>query len=383
MSAAPAIDRLRLARTETVGPVTWRRLLETYGTAEAALAALPAIARAAGRSAPLRIPSRSDAAIEMEEVRRAGARMLFLGDATYPGPLALLADAPPVITVLGDPAALQPRAVALVGARNASTNGQRMARALASELAAARLVVVSGMARGIDAAAHEGALEQGMTIAATAGGIDQPYPAEHAALQARIAARGCVVSEAPFGTSPQARHFPRRNRIIAGLSLGIVVVEAALRSGSLITAGLGQDAGREIFAVPGSPLDPRCQGSNDLLRQGAHLTELAADVLANLPDHPAALGLARDPLFARPGFAAPPPAAICPPGEDFLLSARNRAALLRALGYTPAPIDLLVRSCGLSTEAVLAGLVALEIAGRVQLLPGNQAVLLAGGETQG
>ena len=207
---------------------------------------------------------------ELRGLARLGARMIFAGEPDYPPLLALLDDAPAVIAVLGDPALLSARAVALVGGRNASANGQRMAENLAAELAHS-LVVVSGLARGIDAAAHPGALQTGRTIAAVAGGLDMPYPPEHADLQRRIAESGAVVSEAPLGTAPQARHFPRRNRIIAGLSLGVVVVEAALRSGSLITARLAQEAGRELFAVPGSPLDPRSRGANDLIRQGAHL----------------------------------------------------------------------------------------------------------------
>ena len=188
--------------------------------------------------------------------------------------------------MLGDPDVLAQPAVALVGARNASANGQRIAERLAAELAPG-LVVVSGLARGIDAAAHQGAMTTGRTVAVVAGGLDMPYPAEHARLQQRIAENGAVVAEAPLGTAPQARHFPRRNRIIAGLSLGVVVVEAALRSGSLITTRIAQDLGREVFAVPGSPLDPRSHGSNDLIRQGAVLTESAADVLTHLPDLPA------------------------------------------------------------------------------------------------
>ena len=212
---------------------------------------------------------------ELRGFARLGARMLFAGEPDYPPLLALLDDAPAAIAVLGDPALLASRAIALVGGRNASANGQRMAETLAAELARS-LVVVSGLARGIDAAAHAGAMQTGRTIAAVAGGLDMPYPPEHADLQRRIAESGAVLSEAPLGTAPQARHFPRRNRIIAGLSLGVVVVEAALRSGSLITARLAQEAGRELFAVPGSPLDPRSRGANDLIRQGAHLTETAA-----------------------------------------------------------------------------------------------------------
>jgi DNA processing protein len=365
------ISKLRLARTENVGPVTWRRLLSSHGTAQNALAALPEIARKAGRATSIRIPSEKTAEQEIAAVKKAGGKMLFLGDAQYPSLLALLSDAPPVLTILGDFAAFLPRGVGVVGARNASSNGQRMARALAEELAAQDITIVSGLARGIDAAAHEGALVTGLTIAAIAGGIDQPYPEENAALQARIAQKGCVVTEAPFGTAPQARHFPRRNRIIAGLSLGVVVVEAALRSGSLITVELAQDAGREIFAVPGSPLDPRCRGTNDLIKAGAYLTETAADVLANLPDHPGAIGSWQGRMFA-PGCAEAQEEFLAPP-IDFI---RARRQVREALGHTPAAIDEIVRGVKLPVGVVMSALVDMEIAGEAELLPGNQAVLL-------
>ena len=257
---ADAIDRLRLARAEGVGPVAYRRLLARYGSAAAALDALPGLARAGGRPVPPAVPSPDDAARELHTISRLGARMIFAGEPDYPPLLALLDDAPAALTVLGHPTLLADRAVALVGGRNASANGQRMAENLAADLARS-LVVVSGLARGIDAAAHIGALQSGRTIAAVAGGLDVPYPPEHADLQRRIADSGAVITEAPVGTAPQARRFPRRNRIIAGLALGVVVVEAALRSGSLITARLAQEAGRELFAVPGSPLDPRSRGA--------------------------------------------------------------------------------------------------------------------------
>ena len=225
---------------------------------------------------------------------------------TIPPLLALMDDAPPCLIVSGDAALAQQRCVAVVGGRNASANGQRMAENLAAELAAS-VVVVSGLARGIDTAAHQGALRTGRTIAVVAGGIDQPYPPENAALHRRIAETNLLVTESPLGTVPQARHFPRRNRIIAGLSLGVVVVEAALRSGSLITARMAQDAGREVFAVPGSPLDPRARGGNDLIRQGAMLVETAADVLDNLPPepsrHPPAPTQVQSAGPARPGPA--------------------------------------------------------------------------------
>ena len=306
------IDRLRLARAEGVGPVTYRNLLARFATAAAALKALPRLAKAGGRPNPPTVPTEADAIFEIERTAKFGARLLLLGDADYPPLLARLDDAPPVIAVQGDAALLSARAVALVGGRNASVNGCRIAEDLAAELARAGLVIVSGMARGIDAAAHAGALSGGRTVAVVAGGLDCPYPPEHADLQRRIAAAGAVVTEAPPGTVPQSRHFPRRNRIIAGLALGVVVVEAAPRSGSLITARLATEAGREVFAVPGSPLDPRSRGGNDLIRQGAVLVESAADVLANLPDNLDA----NDPLLfaeqtapdAAPGFAETPPA---------------------------------------------------------------------------
>jgi DNA processing protein len=283
--AAELLARLRLARTDSIGPVTFRRLLARHGNALAALAALPGIA--ARRGTRIALCPEADALREMAALHRLGGRFLFTGEAPYPPLLDLAEDAPPVLAVLGDPAALAGRAVALVGARNASAAGRRLAEELAEQLAAAGLVVVSGLARGIDAAAHLGALRRGRTVAAVAGGLDQPYPPDHAKLQDRIAAEGgAVVAEAPLGTAPLARHFPRRNRIVAGLSLGVVVVEAAPRSGSLITARLALEAGRELFAVPGSPLDPRCRGSNDLIRQGAHLTESIADVLEHLPEAP-------------------------------------------------------------------------------------------------
>jgi DNA processing protein len=377
LTPADALDRLRLARAEGVGPVAYRRLLARCETAAAALDALPALARAGGRQSPPFIPSPADARRELDAMERLGARLIFAGQPDYPPLLSLLDDAPAIIAVLGDPVLLSAHAVALVGGRNASANGQRMAENLAADLAHS-LVVVSGLARGIDAAAHKGALQTGHTVAAVAGGLDMPYPPEHADLQRRIAEAGAVVSEAPMGTAPQARHFPRRNRIIAGLSLGVVVVEAALRSGSLITARLAQEAGRELFAVPGSPLDPRSRGANDLIRQGAHITETAADVLENLPDHPQREGLSRDPLFVRgpaPG-AAEAPADWQEPAEATSELAKARMQVIDLLGTSPTAVDEVVRRCQFSAAAVMAVLLELELAGRVQTLPGNRVALL-------
>jgi DNA processing protein len=376
-----AEDRFRLARTDGVGPITYRRLMRRYGNAAAALDALPGLARAGGRTAPPASPAPSDAAREIDRLARMGAHLRFVDTDTYPPLLALLEDAPPVIAVQGDADLLHRRAVAVVGGRNASANGQRMAETLATDLAAAGLAVVSGLARGIDTAAHLGGLPAGRTIAVIAGGLDCPYPPENTDLQRRIAEAGAVVAEMPLGTAPQSRHFPRRNRIIAGLALGVVVVEAAPRSGSLITARLAQEAGRELFAVPGSPLDPRARGANDLLRQGAHLTESAADVLDNLPDHPSREGIGRSPLFARglpPGLSAPESFLEPPDSAAFpaLTGASAHEQVIELLQSSPTPVDDLVRRCQFSAAAVMVALLELELAGRVETLPGNRVALL-------
>lgn len=376
------LDRLRLARTDGVGPITYRRLLARYGRAADAISALPDLARAGGRSSPLVVPPVATAERELERTQKLGAKLLFLNEKEYPPLLALLDDAPAVIAVLGDLAAFAPRAVALVGSRNASVNGQRIAEALAQELAEAGLTVVSGLARGIDAAAHEGALLGGRTVACVAGGIDIPYPPEHAPLQARIVASGgAIVAEMPPGTAPQSRLFIRRNRVIAGLSLGVVVVEAAVRSGALVTARIGQDANRELFAVPGSPLDPRCRGANDLIRQGAHLVEGAADVLTHLPDHPSREGLSRLPLFARGPAPEAPPDGLAerlgpwPEGPPPASSAHE--AVLQLLGPSPTSVDDLLRRCQLPPATVNTALLDLELAGRVEVLAGNRVALLS------
>ncbi len=358
----------------------YRRLLLRFGSAAAALEALPGLARAAPA-----IPSTEAARRELDGLAAIGARMLFLGQPDYPALLALLDDAPPALALQGDVAALQPRGVGIVGSRNASLNGRNMARQLARELAEAGFAVGSGMARGVDAAAHDGALAGGRTIACVAGGLDRPYPAEHARLQARIAERGAVVSEMPLGTVPQARHFPRRNRLIAGLSLGIVVVEAAARSGSLITARLAQETGRDLFAVPGSPLDPRCRGANDLIRQGATLTEGLADIVDNLTDDPRHEGVARAPLFKRAGrvagLAEGVPAFHLDADTERVQPDGVRDRVLDLLGPAPATVDDLIRDCQFSAATVVSVLIELELAGLTENLPGNRVALLQPGAT--
>ncbi|MGG5821847.1 DNA-processing protein DprA [Falsiroseomonas sp. HW251] len=360
---AESLARLRLARSEGVGPATFRRLLERHGSARTALAALPRLAAASGR--PLAACSEEDALREAEALARMGGRFVHLGDPDYPPLLALIEDAPPVLSVLGDATVLKRPQAGVVGARSASAAGRRVAEELSAGLTMGGIAVTSGLARGIDAAAHLGALNaHGRTIAVVAGGLDEPYPAENAALQARIAAEGgAVVAEAPLGTAPLARHFPRRNRIVAGLVLGLVVVEAAHRSGSLITARLALEAGREVFAVPGSPLDPRSRGSNDLIRQGAHLVETAEDVLAHLPQAPreAPLFRVRSEPEAEPAVSEDPPAPTDASGQ-----------LLELIGPTPVAVDDLARRCHLSAPAVRAMLLDLELSGLVEPLPGDR-----------
>jgi DNA processing protein len=362
------IDRLRLIRTEGVGPVTYRRLIDRYHTPAAALDALPRLARAGGRTTSPTTVSVAEAQTELERTDSLGGRMIFLGDADYPPLLAMMDDAPPCLIVSGEAGLALRRCIATVGGRNASANGQRMAENLAAELAAS-VVVVSGLARGIDTAAHRGAMHTGRTIAVIAGGIDQPYPPENTDLHRRIAETNLLITEAAIGTVPQARHFPRRNRIIAGLSLGVVVVEAALRSGSLITARIAQEVGREVFAVPGSPLDPRARGGNDLIRQGAMLVETAADVLDNLPMEPAPIQ-PRTPGFgeAESLFPDDATAAENPP--------EAREKVLSLLSPEPTMVDDLVRHCHLSPSVTMAVLLELELAGRVETLSGSRVALL-------
>lgn len=367
-AGAVTLARLRLARTDGIGPLTFRRLLARHGSAEAALDALP------GLNPRWQPPSEAEASREETALSRLGGRFVFLDDPFYPPLLALLPDAPSALAVLGDPALLAAPAVAIVGARNASSAGRRVAEELAESLAGKGLTVVSGLARGIDTAAHEGALRSGPTIAVLPGGLDVPYPPENAGLAARIAERGAVVSEVPLGTAPLNRHFPKRNRIVAGLSLGVVVVEAAHRSGTLITARLGLEQGREVFAVPGSPLDPRCRGSNDLIRQGAHLVETADDVLDHLPETPRA-----GPLFDPARMVAAPAEDGESPSDGLGPPPEGHAQILELIGLSPVSVDEVLRRCHLTAPELQAVLTDLELEGRVELLPGRRIMRSASG----
>jgi DNA processing protein len=358
---------LRLIRSRRVGPATYFRLIAEYGTAAAALEALPEVARAAGVAGYAVCPE-AVALAEIRAARRAGARLLCCGRPDYPAALAEIGDAPPVLWARGDASLLTRPMVALVGARNASSLGLRMARKLAEALGAAGQVVVSGLARGIDAAAHSAALETG-TLAVLAGGVDVIYPPENADLMAEIARRGLCVSEQPMGQEPQARHFPLRNRIISGLVRAVVVVEAASRSGSLITARAALEQGREVLAVPGHPLDARAAGCNALLRDGAVLVRGAEDVLALLADLPGRLPAPPPTESARP----PPPAAPPRPAAAPLAAPRAplQATILDRLGPSPLAEDQLIRELSLPASQIAPELLALEIEGQIERQPGG------------
>jgi DNA processing protein len=358
-------DRLRLIRSENVGPVTFRRLIERWTRADDALRALPELARRGGRRR-MRICSIAEAEAEMAAAEACGARLIVFGDSEFPPALAAIEDAPATFALIGDVTLLARPTIAVVGSRNASLNGRTLARELAQALGSSGFVVASGLARGIDAEAHRGALATG-TVAVLAGGVDVCYPQENAALYAKIAERGALLAEAPPGMAPQARHFPRRNRLISGLSQGVVVVEANLRSGSLITARMAAEQGREVFAVPGSPLDPRARGCNDLIRQGATLTESAGDVLAVLSPH------RRPAQVAAIAIAAAPTAAPgCPEADE-----AARRCVAETLSPTPVAVDEIVRTCQLSPALVSTILLEWELAGRLERHPGNRVSLIA------
>ena len=363
LSDAERLDWLRLARCENVGPITFLGLLDRFGSPAAVLDALPALARRGGRRRPIKVCSRAAAEREVEALTALGGRMIALVEPAYPQALAAIPDPPPVIALRGRADLLLAESIAVVGARNASANGMHFAERLAADLGAAGLTVVSGMARGIDARAHAGAIETG-TVAVMGGGADVVYPKENRSLFERLLAEGAVISEAPLGTLPMGRHFPRRNRIIAGLSRGVVVVEGAARSGSLITARLALEQGREVMAVPGSPLDPRASGPNGLIRQGATLVENADDVLD-------ALAEGGRPVLGEPRQQWPSDAALGVPEEDEApADARETVAAL--LGPSPVPVDLLVRQSRLTPAMVATILLELELAGRLERHPGNR-----------
>lgn len=364
LTDAQRLDWLRLIRSENVGPRTFRALVNHYGGARAALEHLPSLARRGGAQSPGRICSVEDAQREIDIATRLGASFIALGEPDYPARLRMIDDAPPIVSVRGSIEALKSPMIAIVGSRNASAAGSKFAGQIARELGDADFVIVSGLARGIDAAAHRATLETG-TVAVLAGGQDCIYPPEHASLLGQILERGAAISEMPFGWEPRARDFPRRNRLIAGLSLGVVVIEAARRSGSLITARLALEQGREVFAVPGSPLDPRCEGTNGLLKQGATLVTETNDVLTVLEP---ILGRIAALPASEPEYEAAEAAAE--PAAD------ERRRIVGLLGPTPVEIDELIRQSGARPAVVRTVLLELEIAGRLERQAGGRVALI-------
>jgi DNA processing protein len=366
LSDEERIDWLRLSRTPQIGSITFFALLARFGSARAAIEALPGMAARAGRAKPALVPSAADIAREIGRTAKFGARYIAACEPDYPRALAAIEDAPPVIAVGRDASLFERPSIAIVGARNASLNGRRIAAKLAQDLGEAGFVVVSGLARGIDTEAHKAALNSG-TIAVVAGGIDIVYPPENAALQSAIFDKGCVITEAPLGTEPMARHFPRRNRIISGIAPGVIVVEAARNSGSLITARMALEQGREVFAVPGSPLDPRSQGANGLIRDGATLTETVDDVLRVLSG-------GQD--FDRKSRVTDRSGVNSDPSADDPRIDIARQVILEALSPVPVAVDELARDCQVSLPVVLTILLELELAGRLERQSGQRVNLV-------
>ncbi|MGC1778323.1 MAG: DNA-processing protein DprA [Xanthobacteraceae bacterium] len=358
------LDWLRLIRSQNVGPRTFRALINHFGGAHAALEALPGLARRGGSGAP-QIYSRDDALREIQAAHRFGVRFVGVGETDYPRRLQMIDDAPPLITLRGHAAVLTAPLVAIVGSRNASAAGAKITQRLAHGLAQAGFAIVSGLARGIDAAAHRASLETG-TIAVLAGGQDRVYPPEHVELLEAILPAGLALSEMPLGWEPRARDFPRRNRLISGLSLGVVIVEAAKRSGSLITARMALEQGREVFAVPGSPLDPRAEGTNGLIKQGATPVTETADITTVL-----------QPIIGLEMPAREPEREEVEGGEPFTEPAPDeRSRIIALLSPTPVSIDDLIRLSRTSSRVVRTVLLELEIAGRIERHGGALVSLL-------
>lgn len=365
LSDRQRINWLRLIRTENVGPATFRDLINRFGSAEIAIEMLPELMMSGGVSRTIRIPTVEQAEAELEAAHKHGSRFIAIGEADYPQFLRRMDHPPPLVAVKGTPAVFLLPPIAIVGARNASLAGIKMARTLASDLGRDGYSIVSGLARGIDTAAHQGAIATG-TVAVLAGGLDQPYPPENIDLCNEIAGRGgAVISEMPFGWEPRAKDFPRRNRIVAGLALGLVVVEAAQRSGSLISARLAGEMGRLVFAVPGSPLDPRAAGTNGLLKDGAILVTEARDVAEQIAP------LIGQPLPPPVSLEEPPDFSATPPPAD-----DDRSRVVEALGPVPVGVDEIIRHTGLHPAQVFMILLELDLAGRLERHAGGSVSLL-------
>jgi DNA processing protein len=364
LSETDILAYIRLSRTEKPGPLTFRGLMNLYGEPHAALSALPELAARGGRSKAFKPALEQAAKREYETTLKLGGTFLVLGTAPYPELLAQTPDAPPVMWCYGHAHLLSKPALAMVGARNASASGQGIAGKLAKDIGARGLILVSGLARGIDRAAHQSALEAG-TIAVIANGIDHSYPRENGELQQQIYEQGLILCENPPGTAPQASQFPRRNRIISGLSLGVVVVEAARRSGLLITARLAGEYGHEVMAVPGSPLDPRCNGSNHLIRTGAAVIETVDDIMEALRP------LIENMALKTPDQKTPKRR----PSQPAPISDAMRGKITALLGPVPIRIDDLVEQAEAPLQSLHLVLLELELAGRLTYDSGGQVCL--------
>lgn len=373
LSDRQRLNWLRLIRTDNIGPVTFRDLILFCGSASSAIEMLPDLNIRGGSARPIRVMSMDDAERELETIERSGARLVGMGEPDYPPQLKNCEAPPPLVTIKGNAAVFSKPPVAIVGSRNASVIGARFTERLAHDLGEAGFSIISGLARGIDAAAHRASLKTG-TVAVLAGGLDRPYPPENLPLYRAIPEQGGVlISEMPMGAEPRSRDFPRRNRIIAGLSLGLIVVEAAERSGSLISARMAGDMGRTVFAVPGSPLDPRARGTNLLLKQGATLVTEAKDVIETLRPLAGSSTYQTD-MPTQPDFLSP--AMEEPESYPPIATEEQRDTVIDALGPVPTDIDTLVRHTGLDTGAIQLILLELDLAGRLHRYARNQVALV-------
>lgn len=364
LSDRQRLNWLRLIRTPNVGPASFRDLINRFGSAEAALEILPELTLSGGASRMVKIPVVAEIEAEMQAAGRIGARFVCIGEPDYPPLLKHMDHPPPVLALKGTGAVFAMPTVAIVGARNASLAGIKMARMLAAELGREGYAIVSGLARGIDTAAHQSSLPTG-TVAVLAGGLDHPYPPENAGLIDEIVERGAVISEMPFGWQPRAQDFPRRNRLVAGAALGLIVVEAAERSGSLISARLAAEMGRQVFAVPGSPLDPRARGTNALIKDGATLVTETADILNALAPQIGTRFAPNVPVEEPSDFSTTPPP-----------SNSERERVIDALGQTPVNIDEIIRHTDLHPARVAMVLLELDLAGRLERHAGGFVSLI-------
>jgi len=369
MELKEKLARIRLSRTNQIGAITFYKLLERYGSAENALKFLPELARKGGRLKDIEIFSESSALQEIERVEKLGGQIIANGEPEYPYMLSQIEDAPPVISVLGNAEILSKPSLGVVGARNASMIGRKICTEFCDRVSDAGFVITSGLARGIDTAAHEASLKGG-TVAVVAGGIDVIYPPENEKLyKAIIENDGAIVAESPFGVEPLARHFPKRNRIISGLSLGVLIVEAALKSGSLITANNALEQNREVFAVPGSPKDPRAEGTNKLIKEGAHLADNANDIIMELE------ALKARPMMDSASSTFAPKFEFADIKQELDFDEGIYQDIIDRLTYSPIQIDEIIRDTGYLASHVMTAILELELEGRVERHLGNKISL--------